>query len=348
MYEPLFTDLHNTSKSFSIHSIWIVDIANQGGSYALNAEELGDDPNWIDYSLDLFLMINKFRSRMKPPFIGIGHSMGCAHLVYLASIHPRLFHSLVLIEPALQTQHPPGPNAGMFSSIRRERWDSRTKAEAQFRRSPFFAAMDARALDLFLEFGLKDTPDGGVVLATPKAQEAWSFVRSTFHELSDNKRRERMLNPDLESGSPVARLLIARPDLLPICNTLPHIRPRTFYLYGDFSHINSEDVQADHASTTGTGHGGNGGVKEGGVKQEMVEDAGHLCVFEKPGVIADTVAGWLGEEMGRWREEKQFWDTVDTKKSKNGRTELSDEWIRVVKLDTATERPIAREDKAKL
>lgn len=55
-------------------------MAHQGASYTLNAEELGDDPNWIDHSLDLLLMINKFRDRMKPPFIGVGHSMGCAQL----------------------------------------------------------------------------------------------------------------------------------------------------------------------------------------------------------------------------------------------------------------------------
>lgn len=79
-FEPLWDDLLNAANGFKIGSVWVADMANQGASYALNAEELGDDPNWIDHSLDLLLMINKFRSRMKPPFIGVAHSMGCAQM----------------------------------------------------------------------------------------------------------------------------------------------------------------------------------------------------------------------------------------------------------------------------
>jgi len=347
MYEPLFDDLNEAPKPFAIHSIWAADIANQSASYALNADELGDDPNWIDHSLDLLLLINKFRHKMQPPFIGVGHSMGCAQLVYLASIHPRLFHSLILIDPVLQPSHPPGPNAALFSSIRRETWESRAKAESQIRRSPFFAAMDPRALDLFLDYGLRDTPDGGVVLSTPKAQEAWSYVRSNFHEMSEDRHRERMLNPDLEPFSEPSRLLTARGEVVPICDALPHLRPRVLYLYGEYSHINFDEVRDYHTSTTGSGRGGNGGIAEGGVIEEVLEDCGHLCAFEKPSVLAKSAAQWLASEVERWKHEKDFWQTIDTKKSKNGRTELSDEWIRVMKMDTGTERPKA-ESKAKL
>lgn len=79
-FEPLWDDLLSAASEFSIDSIWAADMVNQGASYALNSEELGDDPSWIDHSLDLLVMINKFRSKMKPPFIGIGHSMGCAQM----------------------------------------------------------------------------------------------------------------------------------------------------------------------------------------------------------------------------------------------------------------------------
>lgn len=79
-FEPLWDDLHDALPGFSIDSIWIADVVNQGASYVINAEVLGDDPNYIDYSLDTLLMINKFRDRMKPPFIGVGHSMGCSQM----------------------------------------------------------------------------------------------------------------------------------------------------------------------------------------------------------------------------------------------------------------------------
>jgi hypothetical protein len=72
-----------------------------------------------------------------------------------------------------------------------------------------------------------------------------------------------------------------------------------------------------------------------------------LCAFEKPGDIAETVAEWVGKEMVRWEEEKEFWATVDTGKSKNDMKDVSDKWIGAVKADTMTERPRGK-GKAKL
>jgi pimeloyl-ACP methyl ester carboxylesterase len=326
-------------------------MSNQGSSYALNAPLLGDDPNYLDHSFDLLLMINTFRHRMKPPFIGVAHSMGCAQLAYLASIHPRLFHSLILIDPVIQARPPPGPNAALFSSLRRDTWPSRAKAEAQISRNPFFANMDPRALSLFLQYALRDVPDGSVVLSTPKAQEAWTFIRSNLHPLSENteegRRVERLLNPDAEPFSLQARAKFTRPEMLGICEALPGLRPRTFLLYGEGSHINIEEMRDYHVNIIGSGRGGNGGVKEGGVTREVLEDCGHMCVFEKPTVIARSVAEWLSKERLRWEEEKVFWDMVDTGKSKNDRKELSDEWIKAVREEGIVKRAKAGE-KARL
>ena len=101
-----------------------------------------------------------------------------------------------------------------------------------------------------------------------------------------------------------------------------------------------------HITQTGSGRGGNGGVNEGGVQEKVLEDCGHLCVFEKPSVIAQHVSEWLGEEVVRWKQDKEFWDTVDTRKSKNARKELSDKWMAIVKEDTSIER--TKGEKAKL
>ncbi|KAH7402718.1 Alpha/beta hydrolase family-domain-containing protein [Pyrenochaeta sp. MPI-SDFR-AT-0127] len=345
-FEPLWDDLLSAANGFDIGSIWVADMVNQGASYGLNAEELGDDPSWIDHSLDLLVMINKFRDRMKPPFIGVGHSMGCAQLVYLASIHPRLFHSIILIEPVMQASHPPGPNAALFSSVRRDKWGSRAKAEAQISKNGFFESMDPRALNLFLAYALKDTPDGGVTLSTPKAQEAWSYVRSNFHPLSEEtpegRQKERLLNPDTEPFSGGSKLVTMRPEMLPICEALPQLRPRTLFLYGEYSYINFDEARERHIAETGNGRGGNGGVSEGGVEETVLEDCGHLCVFEQPTLIAKDISKWLGKETVRWRQEKEFWDTVDTGKSKNQRAELSDKWLATMKEDTSIERKRAK------
>jgi pimeloyl-ACP methyl ester carboxylesterase len=347
-YEPFFSDLIATTP---ISSIWIADSANQGASYALNAPHLGDDPSWFDHSLDLLLMLNTYRERMKPPFIGIAHSFGCAQLTHLSSIHPRLFHSLILIDPILQKSHPPGPNSALFSSKRRDVWPSRALAETQIRANPFFEGLDARCMNAFLAYALRDKPDGSVVLSTPKAQEAWSYVRCNMFDISpdtpEGRARERMLNPDVEPFSEPSRLVTMRPELVVACDELPHLRPNAFYVYGEYSFINFDDMREAQVSSTGTGRGGNGGVKEGAVKDLVLEDCGHLCVFEKPLEIAESVSMWLEKEVGRWKEESEFWATADTRKSKNGQGELSNRWLEVMKADTSIERPRG-EGKAKL
>lgn len=206
-------------------------------------------------------------------------------------------------------------------------------------------------MGLFVKHALRDMPDGSVTLSTPKAQEAWTYVRSNMFDISpdtaEGRQRERILSPELAPFSEPSRLISVRPEMLPICEALPRLRPRTFYLYGEYSHINFEDMREIQVSSTGTGHGGNGGVKEGGVVQQELEDCGHLCVLEKPAIIAKSVAGWLGKEVARWTEERQFWENTDTGKSADNMTQLTDKWLELVKADTDTERP-SFHNKAKL
>ena len=230
----------------------------------------------------------------------------------------------------------------MFSSVRRETWESRAKAEAQMSKNIFFKFMDPRALKLFLAYALTDTPNGGVKLTTPKAQEAWSFIRSNLLDMSEDtvegRQRERMLNPDVEPFLADSKLKMMRPELHVICELLPQLRPRALYICGEKSHINTPATREMQVSQTGSGRGGNGGVKDGGVEQRILKNCSHMCVFEKPDIIAKHVSEWLGRETLRWTEEKQFWDTVDTGKSKNGRRELSEKWIAAVKGDKLAER----------
>lgn len=217
------------------------------------------------------------------------------------------------------------------------------KAESQISKNGFFASMDPRALKLFLTYGLRDTPGGGVTLSTPKAQEAWTYVRPNFQPMSDDtpegRKRERLLNPDVIPFSEESRALTMRGEFLPLCESLPQLRPTALYIYGEYTHINLDEVRDMHLTQTGSGRGGNGGASDGGVASEMLEDCGHLCPFEKPDVIAGLISKWLKPEIDRWREQNNFWSTVDTGKSKNDRKEMSDRWLATVKQDTTSQRP---------
>jgi pimeloyl-ACP methyl ester carboxylesterase len=272
----------------------------------------------------------------------------------LALIHPRLFHSLIFIDPVIVDAHPPGPNAALASSLRREQWDSRAKAEAGFKKHPLFKSFDPRVVKAFLACGLKDADDGSVHLTTPKAQEAWSFVRSNFHAMPEDtaspeaRYRERLINPDLLPFESASLETFARGESLNTFHSLPQLRPRTLYLFGKHSHINTGMNQRERLlEMTGTGRGGSGGAKDGGTEMKVVDKMSHFLCFESPQRTAIEISDWLAKEMTRWEVEKRFWATLDTGKSRNNMKELSKKWIEMVKRGAAVPRACAK-DVAKL
>jgi alpha-beta hydrolase superfamily lysophospholipase len=82
LYEPLWEEIYARSKAngFRIRSIWMADVAHQGQSSVLNEDVLGNDPSWFDHPRDLLHLVNVKRKEMPRPIVGIGHSMGGAHL----------------------------------------------------------------------------------------------------------------------------------------------------------------------------------------------------------------------------------------------------------------------------
>lgn len=79
-----------------IRSISIADCSHRCASGVLNEGIQGDDgmlvccshrtgdlippADWFDHSRDLLSMVNHFRESMRPPIIGVAHSMVCAQL----------------------------------------------------------------------------------------------------------------------------------------------------------------------------------------------------------------------------------------------------------------------------
>jgi pimeloyl-ACP methyl ester carboxylesterase len=215
-------------------------------------------------------------------------------------------------------------------------------------KNPFFKAMDPRVLQTYFKYGLRDLPNGKVTLATPKAQESWSFVRSNFEPIPvdtntvEARRRERLLSPDMLPFSAPSTMMFARPETVPVMDSVSHLRPRTLFVHGEYSHINHEEIREMQLSRVGVGPGGNGGAADGGVETSIIEDGSHLCCFEKPAAIAGEVASWLKKEMARWKEEQEFYATLDWGKSKNDMKELTDKWVSGTKLDANVQRPTAK------
>lgn len=343
LYEPLWDELLQRSKSqgFRIRSIWIADVAHQGASSVLNEDVLGNSPSWFDHPRDLLHMINHFRAEMPRPLIGIGHSMGGAHLINLALLHPRLLETLVLIDPvAARVPSKKGNWGPAAASVnRRDRWPSRAEAEASFKKSAFYQTWDPRVLSRWLTHGLRDLPTKlypdaqpspsltgasitleptitpntpanatakEVTLTTTKHQEVMTFTRP----YSPTDEPAKVLHPEIPmfglAGEHISPIPLYRAEPSITFHNLPYLRPSVQYIFGELSDLSAPDLQQEKMDTTGISVGGSGGAAAGRVVRIVVKDTGHLIPMEKVGETADICADWIGREMKRWRGDEEL------------------------------------------
>jgi pimeloyl-ACP methyl ester carboxylesterase len=326
LYEPFWDSLLQQSKNsgFRIRHIFIADVAHQGYSGILNESKLGNDPSWYDHSRDLFNLVNHFRRDFIRPIIGIGHSMGGTNLINLSLMHPRLFTSLVLIDPSVARRTSQATNwlPTIASTGRRDRWPSRNAAEAVFRKSKFYQTWDPRVLSLWIQYGLRDLPtklfdniaesrpyepvEKEVTLTTTKHQEVFTFARPTPKSsmLVDMGLPQRLTHPDfdpeLDGNGP-----FYRPEPIRTFLNLPFLRPSVLYVFGETSAFSEPQAIRAKLENTGSSKDGSGGIAKGRVQHVMIQGAGHLVPMEKVDETGRHCAKWLSGEMRRWREDEE-------------------------------------------
>jgi len=262
-------------------------------------------------------------------------------------MHPRLLHSLALIEPALQIDPPAGPNPAMSTSYRPDLWESRSKAEASFRKAKFFQTWEPRVLEKYVEFGLRETPAAvypaeadSVTLTTTKHQEAWSFVRPNFTPMSVERDHdvERILAPDVNAE--IGTHLFNRPEMYSTIQNLPRIRPSVLWISGTRRYINTPASQDDKTAATGTGVGGSGGVAAGKVEKVVIEGGSHMVPFEKVQECATLLSRWLEKRLGEFEAEEEFLKVHDRGKSERDMLVVSKQWLRNVRHKVTTARSV--------
>lgn len=265
-------------------------------------------------------------------------------------MHPRLFHSLALIEPILQRDSPPGPNAAFFASYRPDLWPSREEAEASFRKNSYFRSWEPRVLEKYCQYGLRDTPtalhptdanSGAVTLTTSKHQEAWSYVRPNFTPRSTDPHDhlERLISPDLDPSSERA-CRFSRAEPAQMLQNLPYVRPSILWIFGSRSRINPENLQDEKMARTGTGTGGNGGVKAGRVEKAIVENGSHMLPFEKVQECAVILGPWFEKKVEDFEAEETFHREHRRGKSEQDMLVMSKQWLTGVRAKPGTQRPI--------
>ncbi|KAL5364738.1 hypothetical protein BJX96DRAFT_157851 [Aspergillus floccosus] len=274
-------------------------------------------------------------------------------------MHPRLIHTLVLLDPAILRPVTALLNNTLFDqsdmigprlqllTYRRDTWPSRDAAACSFRQNPFYKTWDPRALDRFVTYGLRDIPTHTsvtntsgkphepvpVTLTTPLAKELASFARPYYNlpvpGAGPDHLRNRLTHPDLDPQLKTV-MPFYRPEIAQMFYQLPYLRPSVLYIFASESPICQAEMRADRLQNTGTGVGGSGGVAAGRVREAVLQGCSHQVPFEAVDACADEIARWFGREIRRWGEEEQAFNDSWARKSLAEKTTVDEEWKRHV------------------
>lgn len=300
-------------------------------------------------------MTNVFRSSMPRPLVGVGHSFGGVILANVALMHPRLFSTMVFIDPVMSKTISIGPLYGFdtmrASSSRRDLWPSREEAVASIRRNKFYGTWDPRAVDALVKYGFRDTPTklypdekdkGKATLTTTKHHEVFTYYRPTRqgkimphpidHTAKGTKRamvRSKIPDatedvdkyPDFPFYQPVGPMTVDR---------LPNLRPGALWVFGADSVVCPPEAREEKLKLTGVGYGGSGGVKAGRVRAVSIEKYGHLVAVEAPGTIARHAAEWIAPEIGLWRKEEREFQKWAKETDEREKTVLGKDFLELI------------------
>ncbi len=141
---------------------------------------------WINTGRDLVAMIDALG--LPRPLLGVGHSAGAAQIAYAEWLRPGTFSKAVLIDPIIgpaELFRRDNPLAAL-SRKRRNVFESRAAARERWGARPPLGAWDPRALDAYVNFGLRDRDDGQVELKCPGDLEAQIYERSGSTDLFEH------------------------------------------------------------------------------------------------------------------------------------------------------------------
>lgn len=270
-----------------------------------------------------------------------------SYSVNLSYIHPRLFSTLVLLDPVIHEYsaspvEPPQRGPAYLSTFRRDLWPSREAAIESFHASKFYQKWDPRVLDRWIKHGIRDLPTviypednkannrPQVTLATTKHQEVFTFLRPNFdakHEQTGAASRET--HPDLNQNVK---------DLYPFYRAEPvntflrlsELRPSALYIFGELSDMSASHFRQKKMEVTGVGVGGSGGAKEGRVKEVVLKGVGHLVAMEAVAECAEAIGPWISTECQRIARQDVRLRAGWAAKSQAQKTMIDEKWLEMM------------------
>lgn len=141
---------------------------------------------WLQLAQDLKALCDGLSLR---EIFLVGHSMGGVVATLAHGVHGLPVTRMVLIEPIFapqalyKVQMTVARNPLASKAIkRRNHWRDRREARQDFLSKPFFQSWDARVLSLYIEYGLTERDDDGLMLTCPPEQEAALFMGTTLFD----------------------------------------------------------------------------------------------------------------------------------------------------------------------
>ena len=114
--------------------------------------------------------------------VGVGHSIGGHAVTWAAAYQPKLFASLLLIDPVIFSRelYVGVVDLDHFTARRRNEWKSPDEMFERFKDRPPFNAWKPQVLRDYVDYGLLPNPNGeGFILACSPAFEAASYNYGT-------------------------------------------------------------------------------------------------------------------------------------------------------------------------
>ena len=172
MYLPL---MHELARDFRVLGL------NLRGQDGLTEGIL----SWHRLAFDLIGFLENLNCG---PVIGVGHSIGAVTAMFSACRRPDLFKRVVLLDPVLlpwkyilllRLMKVFGIKARSPMALRARRrrngWQSRDEALEYFRGKNLFNGWEETFLRAYVTYGLREEPDGRIVLVCPPEAEARGF-----------------------------------------------------------------------------------------------------------------------------------------------------------------------------
>lgn len=273
-------------------------------------------------------------------------------------MHPRLFITLVLLDPVIHpfSSAPPasGEAPAQMSTFRRDIWPSRAAAAEGYTKNKFYQAWDPRVIERQITYGLRDLPTAvhpapavqgdktPVTLSTTKHQEVFTFLRPNYAGSGyEGRPVDRKKHPDVHPG--LDRIYpFYRPEGPRTYFRLLEVRPSVLYVFGELSYLSSPKAIASKLNQTGSGVGGSGGIQDGRVKGVTLKNVGHLVAMEAVQECADAAAQWISSEIQNWKAEEEEHRKKWMIRTLVEKQTVDEEWKKRIGGDPRKARPVAK------